>query len=43
MNAPSMDHIDVDRLRFYDLRGAPAILTDYFDEYALLIFLRHLA
>jgi hypothetical protein len=38
-----MEHVNLDRLRFYDLRGAPATLTDYFKDNALLIFLRHLA
>jgi hypothetical protein len=38
-----MDHVDLGRLSFDDLRGAPTALTDHFDRYALLIFLRHLA
>ena len=38
-----MDTIDFDRLPLVDLQGKPVDLRAYFDQYLLLIFLRHLA
>jgi hypothetical protein len=38
-----MERVAIDRLMLSDLRGGPVNLQDYFQEYSLLIFLRHLA
>jgi hypothetical protein len=39
----TMEKVALDRLRFFDLRGEPAALPDYFQDYLLLILLRHLS
>jgi hypothetical protein len=39
----AMKTIRINELRFYDLRGSAVSINDYFQNYALLIFLRHLA
>jgi hypothetical protein len=38
-----MDRIDFDRLPLLDMKGERTILTEHFEKYILLIFLRHLA
>jgi hypothetical protein len=38
-----MEKFPIDRLSLLDMRGRPAALRNYFQKYALLIFLRHLA
>jgi hypothetical protein len=38
-----MERVSLDHLAFVDLHGAPAALPKYFEDYLLLIFLRHLA
>ncbi len=38
-----MERVALDRLPFLDLHGDPAELRDYFQDFLLLIFLRHLA
>ena len=38
-----MEKVAIDELRLKDLQGRPVALQDYFKEYSLLIFLRHLA
>ena len=38
-----MEKLDVDELRLVDLRGKPVKLSECFEKYVLLIFLRHLA
>ena len=38
-----MEKVSFGDLGLVDLHGRPARLQDYFQEYALLIFLRHLA
>ena len=40
---PFMERVPLDHLAFVDLHGEPAALPAYFEEYLLLIFLRHLA
>jgi hypothetical protein len=37
------EQVSIDRLALLDLSGNPVSLPQYFDEYLLLIFLRHLA
>ena len=39
----AMKTVRINELSFYDLRGSAVSLKDYFQNYALLIFLRHLA
>ena len=39
----STEKLAVERLALLDLRGNAINLSDYFDKYLLLIFLRHLA
>jgi hypothetical protein len=41
--AAAMKSVRINDLRFYDLAGSAVPLTDYFQDYALVIFLRHLA
>jgi hypothetical protein len=38
-----MEKVAVDELKLEDLQGRLVSLQDYFQEYSLLIFLRHLA
>jgi hypothetical protein len=38
-----METIAIDRLPLLDLQGNPTLLTAHFNEYMLVIFLRHLA
>jgi len=38
-----METIAIDQLPLLDLQGKPTLLTAHFNEYALVIFLRHLA
>ena len=38
-----MESISLEKLPLLDLHGKPANLTEQFDKYLLLIFLRHLA
>jgi hypothetical protein len=38
-----MEKVAIDELKLEDLQGRPVILQDYFREYSLVIFLRHLA
>jgi hypothetical protein len=38
-----MEKVAIDRLELVDLQGHSVNLQDYFQEYSLLIFLRHLA
>jgi hypothetical protein len=38
-----MEKLAIGRLELVDLEGRPVNLEDYFQEYSLLIFLRHLA
>jgi hypothetical protein len=38
-----MERVPIDRLSLLDMSGHPAALRSYFQDYALLIFLRHLA
>jgi hypothetical protein len=38
-----MEKLAVDELRLVDLRGKPVKLSECFEKYVLLIFLRHLA
>jgi hypothetical protein len=38
-----MEKIAIGRLELVDLQGRPVNLQNYFQEYLLLIFLRHLA
>jgi hypothetical protein len=38
-----MEKVALAELRLLDLRGDPVRLRNYFQEYLLLIFLRHLA
>jgi hypothetical protein len=38
-----MERVPLDQLPFVDLHGKPAVLSEYFENYVLLIFLRHLA
>jgi hypothetical protein len=38
-----MEKVFIRDLRFSNLRGDKVALNDYFQDYALLIFLRHLA
>jgi len=38
-----MEKVAIDRLELMDLEGRPVHLQDRFKQYALLIFLRHLA
>jgi hypothetical protein len=38
-----MEKVAIDELKLKDLQGRPVSLQDYFQEYALIIFLRHLA
>ena len=38
-----MEKVSVDELKLKDLQGRLVSLQDYFQEYSLLIFLRHLA
>jgi hypothetical protein len=38
-----MEKVAIDQLELVDLQGRQAKLQDYFQKYALLIFLRHLA
>ena len=40
---PFMERVSLDHLAFVDLHGEPAALPAYFEDYLLLIFLRHLA
>ena len=40
---PFMERVPLDHLAFVDLHGEPAALPAYFEDYLLLIFLRHLA
>lgn len=39
----AMKSILIDELYLYDLRARAVSIKDYFQDYALLIFLRHLA
>ncbi len=39
----AMSIIRINELTFYDLRASAVSLKDYFQDYALVIFLRHLA
>ncbi len=39
----AMQTVRINELRFYDLRGNAVSINGYFQNYALLIFLRHLA
>ena len=39
----TIEKIALDELALVDLQGNPASLTNYFEQYVLLIFLRHLA
>jgi hypothetical protein len=41
--AAAMKSVPINELRFHDLAGSAVSLTDYFKDYALVIFLRHLA
>jgi hypothetical protein len=41
--AAAMEKIDIHELRFYDLHDSAVTIRDYFQNYALLVFLRHLA
>jgi hypothetical protein len=38
-----MEKVALDQLGLKDLHGRPVNLQDYFQEYSLVIFLRHLA
>jgi hypothetical protein len=38
-----MTKVNIDELEFYDLRGNRVAISHYFQNYALLVFLRHLA
>lgn len=38
-----MDKVDLDQLPLLDLAGNPVKLSQWFQNYLLLIFLRHLA
>jgi len=38
-----MEKVAIDELKLKDLQGRPVSLQDYFQEYSLVIFLRHLA
>ena len=38
-----METISLDQLPLVDLQGKPTLLTAHFNEYLLVIFLRHLA
>jgi hypothetical protein len=38
-----MEKVDFEQLRLLDLAGGPVDLTAHFQNYLLLIFLRHLA
>lgn len=38
-----MERVAIDRLQLLDLSGNPVLLKSYFQDYVLLIFLRHLA
>jgi hypothetical protein len=38
-----MEKFPIDSLSLLDMSGHPAALRSYFQNYALLIFLRHLA
>jgi hypothetical protein len=38
-----MERVALDHLPFVDLHGELAALSEYFENYLLLIFLRHLA
>ena len=38
-----MEKVAINELKLKDLQGRPVNLPDYFQEYSLLIFLRHLA
>jgi hypothetical protein len=38
-----MEKFPIERLSLLDMSGHPATLRGYFQNYALLIFLRHLA
>jgi hypothetical protein len=38
-----MEKVALERLELVDLQGRPVNLQNYFQDYSLLIFLRHLA
>jgi hypothetical protein len=38
-----MEKVRINDLRFYDLCGGTVAISDYFQNCALLVFLRHLA